>query len=430
MRTSVCSFGQLYAAALPLLRIEYTASVRNRDVIDLTLEIRTMRPSNSFTLKTLRRLSGILPLLKSFAIALAVGGLPISAIAQEPNTSPAAEISGINIFGDSLVDAGNLFNLSGLPPSPPYAQQSSNGLVWAAQLASELDLSPTLSSEVLPNLANGTVTLPTEGINFALAGSLTSEFNSASPDLPGLQQQVASFIEVSQLTPPDPNTLYVLIAGGNDYNSAVTDPAAISSIETLPNQVTDNLTNAAAALIEAGAERLLVGNLPDLGQTPLAIVLNQANPQSSQRLSSLSAQHNQLLSQKLEDLQTASGAEIIQLDLGDLFTAVTQNPAAFGFANVTETCLTNIQSDFQFDEICNNPDEYLFWDNLHPTEAGHREIARLALSQLTLEPETPEARLPEPLGILGLASGAGQGYFILDNKGNAKASRLLPPFQP
>lgn len=364
-----------------------------------------MRNSNSLASKVLYQFSKVLPFLKSFTIAAIACWLPFFAITQESVSNPATKITGINIFGDSLVDSGNLFNLSELPPSPPYAQQSSNGPVWTAQLATELGLTPTLSTEVLPNLSSGTVTLPTEGINFALAGSLTSELNSASPDLPGLQQQVDAFLEISQLVPPDPDALYVLIAGGNDYNLAVTDPEVIATLEALPNRVTDNLINAVTLLIEAGAERLLIGNLPDLGQTPLAGVLNQADPQSSQLLSRLSAQHNQLLSQKLNNLQTASGIEIVQLDLGRLFSAVTQNPDEFGFANVTDPCLINVQSDVQFDEICNNPHEYLFWDNLHPTEAGHHKIAQLALSVLIQETDDPTTKVSEPWGIWGLIAG-------------------------
>ena len=49
--------------------------------------------------------------------------LPAVAIAED-------NITGLNIFGDSLMDAGNFFNLTGLPPSPPYGQKFSNGPIW------------------------------------------------------------------------------------------------------------------------------------------------------------------------------------------------------------------------------------------------------------------------------------------------------------
>ena len=345
------------------------------------------------------------------ALIATVCWLPISAIAQ-PTTAETADITGLNVFGDSLVDAGNVFNLSGFPPSPPYAQQLSNGPVWTTQLAEALNLTSVLSTEALPNLANGATSLPTEGINFALAGSLSSQVNVASNNLPGLQQQVVAFQEVAQTVPPDPNALYVLLAGGNDYNLAVADPVASSTLAALPDRVTDNLVNAASALIESGAQRLMVGNLPDLSGQPLADSLDRVNPQSSELLSELSLQHNQRLSQKLAALEAASDTEIIQLDLGGLFLTVSQNPEQFGFKNVTDACLIKNQPGAQSESICDNPDEFLFWDEQHPTVAGHRAIAQLALSQLIPEDEqTSSQKTPNSLGflggLLGLMSGVG-----------------------
>ncbi len=371
-----------------------------------------------------RRCLGLISPWSRWAIAATVCWLPMGAIAQTtPNTPHTAppEITELNVFGDSLVDAGNLFNLSGFPPSPPYAQQLSNGPVWTTQLADALNLHPVLSTAALPNLANGATALPTEGINYALAGSLTSAANSASRDLPGLQQQITAFKELSQIAPPDPNALYVILAGGNDYNSAVSNPNTLpESLTALPDRVTDNLTNAAAALIESGAQYLLVSNLPDLGGQPMADMLNQVKPQSSQRLSELSARHNQLLSQKLTALEATSGAKIIQLDLGSLFTSAVEDPEDFGFTNVTDPCLIDAQPGFQFKGVCENPDEFLFWDEQHPTEAGHRAIAQLALSQLTQEEDQASQeesqtsqQIPASLGVLGLVGSLGIGVIAL-----------------
>ncbi|MDI4239484.1 hypothetical protein OZ411_42630 [Bradyrhizobium sp. Arg237L] len=42
------------------------------------------------------------------------------------------------VFGDSLSDNGNLFNLIGLPPPPYWEGRSSNGPTYAEQLAALL----------------------------------------------------------------------------------------------------------------------------------------------------------------------------------------------------------------------------------------------------------------------------------------------------
>ena len=324
--------------------------------------------------------------------------------------------SGINIFGDSLMDAGNLFHIAGVPPSPPYAQKFSNGPIWVEQLAAQLNLSPVLSIAVVPGKPNGKAPLPPEGINFALAGSLSSELN-LEPQLPGLSQQITTFVKLAHTTPPSPNALFLLLAGGNDYNFAVSsqgaaNPAASTSptLSALPGQVTDNLTKAAADLIGAGAKHLVVGNLPDLGQDPYAKSLNQIHPQSSAILTQLSTKHNQLLAKKLTALSTATGVHITQLDLEGLLASVIANPKQFEFKNTTDPCLTHFRSGFVFDGICDHPDEFLFWDDVHPTQAGHGAIAQLALSTLTTRKSTKS--LLEPISVLGLLA-MGGGIAIL-----------------
>ena len=338
------------------------------------------------------------------AIAL-ISLLPLQALAKD--------YTALNIFGDSLVDAGNLFNLTGQPPSPPYAKKLSNGAVWVEPLADELGLKPTLSTEVLPNLFSSG--LPTEGINFALTGSLSSDINVGSPLLPGLRQQIETFGVIAPIFPTDSEALFVLLAGGNDYNQALFAPDSLTTpLENLPSQVTDNLTAATAALIGLGAKNLLVANLPDLGSQPFASQLNQFDPRSSTLLTALSAEHNLLLDQKLSALSATSPAKITQLKLNELFGAIATDPASFGFTNTTDSCLTNFQPGFVFEGICDNPDEFVFWDNVHPTAAAHSEIAQFAIAALhqespqsvTPQSVTPQSvtpqSVPEPAGVIGL----------------------------
>jgi outer membrane lipase/esterase len=43
-------------------------------------------------------------------------------------------------------------------------------------------------------------------------------------------------------------------------------------------------------------------------------------------------------------------------------------------SNVTAACLTPNIAPF----TCQNPDDYLFWDGIHPTKAGHSILAQEA----------------------------------------------------
>ena len=228
-----------------------------------------------------------------------------------------------------------------------------------------------------------------------------------------MQQQVDSFRDLSAIAPPAPDTLYLLLVGGNDYNEAVRLTPSVAALAALPEQVSDHIIHAATALIESGATHLLIGNLPILGQQPYAKFLNQAAPQSTALLNSLSTRHNQLLAQKLKTLAATTRAEIIPLDLAGLFKAVMDSPIQFGLTNVSDPCLVKSRSETAPTSLCDNPKQFLFWDDVHPTEQGHAAISQLAIETLTAaEPQRPNA--VSKLGLLtALGGGAAIAYLAL-----------------
>jgi phospholipase/lecithinase/hemolysin len=72
------------------------------------------------------------------------------------------------------------------------------------------------------------------------------------------------------------------------------------------------------------------------------------------------------------------GIHIAPLDMFALLHAIAGLPGAFGLTHVTSACLTPNVPPF----TCRTPDEYLFWDGMHPTRAAHRIIAQAALEAL------------------------------------------------
>ncbi|TVP60481.1 MAG: PEP-CTERM sorting domain-containing protein [Nodularia sp. (in: Bacteria)] len=311
-----------------------------------------------------------------------------------PMKASAAIFSQLYIFGDSTVDDGNFFSLTketlgvGIPPSPYSKGRLSNGKVWVEYLAKDLGLKTT---------------------NFAVAGSTTGELNTLNNSLPGLSQQIKSFSEGLYNFQADADGLYIISAGGNDYFGA--------GIQDFTQPV-NNLLNVVTNLASVGAKNFLIANLPNLGNTPATKDTDFSGP-----LNSLTGVHNSALNQGLQFLsQQEPNLNINLFDVNSLIGQIQKDGGKFGLTNVTDRCLQeSIEDILETGEFtqCDNPNEYLFWDDIHPTTRTHRLIADAAL--VALHPQS----VPEPGAVLGmLAFGALGAAGVL--KGQQKKFAFTP----
>jgi phospholipase/lecithinase/hemolysin len=259
----------------------------------------------------------------------------------------APEFSNVFVFGDSLSDQGQLFAATGglFPPFPYFEGRISNGPVWIESLAPRLGLSTTLAN------------------NFAVAGAATSDANYneliLGTDLPGLSDQLNYFLQGLGGQPADPEALYVVWAGANDFFLPF-DPTRPDLVIT---EAVTNLATTVATLHAVGAQHIAVLNLSDMGLTPYALATGQ-----SAGFTALSAGFNGALAGTLSQL----GAPVTLVDLFTTSQQIAADPAAYGLSNVTHPV-------FDGAAIVGNPDEYLYWDSVHPTAAGHRLIADAVL---------------------------------------------------
>lgn len=259
------------------------------------------------------------------------------------------------VIGDSLSDPGNLYPLTGglIPPSPPYAESYSNGPVWTEYFSEELGV------QVDSRAFGGAFT----GV-YLLGGVPVSNLNDIQygfQGLPGVAEEVAGLLDDFPQG-LNPHALYVVWAGPNDFFLGMSQPGMLEPILT---QAAQNIAEAVCQLGTAGARHFAVGNMPDIGVTPFA---QEQGPGAPALISQTIAQFNTALSQILENLPSACAETIKVLDSYTILHGFVDDPAAYGFTNVTDPCLTPAG-------ICDNPDEYLFWDSLHPTTVGHENFA-------------------------------------------------------
>ncbi|MDB9485781.1 SGNH/GDSL hydrolase family protein [Dolichospermum circinale CS-537/01] len=244
------------------------------------------------------------------------------------------------IFGDSLSDTGNAYQASGntFPPPPNYQGRLSNGLIWIDYLARNLQFTDQ-SIE-----------------NFAFLGANTGVSNTFGQiTVPGLLTQIQQFKTLNTATPVGKDGLYVIWAGGNDFLNLATNPT-----QAITNAVT-NISSAITTLAELGAKEIVVGNLPDLGATPLSIANNNVD---NARLISIG--FNAALTQALTNLEPVLNVDLSLVDIFGLSAAFQANPASYNFTNITQPLITATNPV--------DPNQYAFWDDFHPTTKLHQLV--------------------------------------------------------
>ena len=293
------------------------------------------------------------------AAALAAG-LSLGATAQ-------AAPSNVFVFGDSLMDTGNLFLATGgFPPSPYFGGRFSNGVLFDEIIAGNFGITLT------PSLLAGN--------NFSWAGAQTGSGLSGG-FIPNVQTQINQYLGAYGGV-ADSNALYIIDGGGNDVLPAAVAPDLAAAIAG----IVGNIKAQIGSLVNAGAKNFLVVNVARVGDTPRVSV---DGPGATAGANYIADQINQGLLVAL--MQIYDSNKDVDLDLLDLFalgSTVNANAAAFGFTNSTEACLVPGVS------LCANPDEYLYWDSFHPTAA----VGRIAAA-------APTTQIPEPGTLLLLSTG-------------------------
>lgn len=282
------------------------------------------------------------------------------------------EFSTIFVFGDSLSDPGNAWVLQGettvapygpIPEFPYESHRFSNGKTWAEVLANELG-----------NYLGGKPAYKSRWFgNYAVAGARAQGTNDLKPTF---GDQVNKYLGRTGGV-ADPKALYVVQFGGNDVRDAL--EAALVGQD--PNAVLGAAVQAMAghigALSQAGARRFLIANSPNLGKVPVIGAIGASGPAEA-----LSAGFNGALDQLLVGL-AASGLEVYRLDLFSFLDAATAMPLGFGFSDAANPCLQVFVAPAT--GVCDDPDQRLFWDGIHPTRAGHRLVGNIAVNTLSID---------------------------------------------
>ena len=319
-----------------------------------------------------------MPRLKLLVSALALGLAGASA-------TQAQEFSAVISFGDSLSDAGQYGASFTTNPDD----------VWTQILAQAYGYTQTPSNY--------------GGLDYAYGGAPTSFTVSTVPfplgcvptSLPckSVAQQIGTYLyQPSTGGQADPNALYTYWAGANDlfnYLGAASprvnpaDPTGPLLPPLITGAQAQAFTGASAytavgelaALQAAGAQHIVVLNLPDIGLAP---AFRGTAGQGS--VTGLVFVYNTAFNNQLATL--ADG--IIPINAYALVNEALADPAAFGFTNVTGTACNLAALPAPSSLYCgpaayvspNANETYLFADGVHPSGAAHALLARVVIATI------------------------------------------------
>lgn len=314
-------------------------------------------------------------------------------------TVSAASFSGLYTFGDSLSDVGSspsavmsLYktladNCDPSHPCGPYFEgRISNGPVASERLAEILFPGMTETKFLSYAVAGAT-----SGIgNFGDGGTATKPGDLLPIPVPGIFPLPGMKGELEQYAKDsggkaDPNALYLVWGGANDYLTH--DNATLAA---------QNIGGYIGELAGMGARHFLVPNVGDVGRTPFAITHNDVV-----NAHNFSLAFNAELATQLGDLSSQfPSADIYQFDTYSFLNGVIANPGANDFINVQDSCLALGCGDPGNPA---SPDSYgfLYWDDFHPTTHGHAVLAS-AFASTVPEPGIV-AMFMSGLFVLGIA---------------------------
>lgn len=287
------------------------------------------------------------------------------------------QFSAVYAFGDSLSDQGNYGTPSTTQPCmepflpTEYAPLTNNcqspsdqycGKVWVAYLASELGLPLAASSQ--------------GGTDYAVVGEPYYSSTQQS-----IYQQVANFVGYpSNFHSIDPNALYVIWGGANDFlvniQRYIENDIDVNTLNTLMTYYSAPPVVAYTALdvsllISAGAKNIVIINLPNLSLTPLTqIFIQPTDPTEATYLATAGQQFNANLLASIEKI--ASSVPFANVYMEDAYTflgTIAANPeqAGFKYGPPYNWCSSS---------QVGNPSKYLFFNYVHPSSYAHYLIAQ------------------------------------------------------
>lgn len=314
-----------------------------------------------------------------------------------------------------------------LPGKPYWKSRFTNGKVWIEYLAEMLAI-PQNDEDAYLNRAFGGSWASTYDDQLTVWNLIRHPINLIKalivgklvPPSLGLTVQ-AYLLEHQRL---NDRTVYFIYSGGNDYlNSLRFEDKYDSRIMSLYiDNVIAGITSSIEKLAAAGARRFVVLGAPRVGNTP-----KFNNTTDKDILNAAVDVHNERLKARIDELKAIHPkGNFLFINTEPFLARALENPQDYGFTNATEACIDikfpmfdafskspfagnyvlqyaqvlhykdkRLASKERNYHICDEPENYIFWDEMHPSTRSHHYLAFDVCNELKLHGYKVTCKKPE-----------------------------------
>src|SRR6185369_16180333 len=321
--------------------------------------------------------------------------------------------SGVYVFGDSLVDAGNALKLADWYDGLPFTDLPEGAPTAADGYFQGRFTNGYTFADLISNKSIGLVTKPVfpygfddpvfgltidpfasdpsgNNLNFAYGGAQIRQGEEVVPDFDG---QTDAFKDAIDGHAPS-GALYLVTMGGNDIRSLApvgSDPASEADAHDALDRAADKMLHELQQLVDIGAHDILITGVPDVGLIPKYDVNGNGVLDGAELLRSAAAtEYSQYLdglirSEVIPGLQ-AMGANVTYVPLMDYAGA--NGTVVTGTLNAILPTLAALYG-LTAGELSSNLLEYrnlVFFDDVHPTAQVHALVGAYSNALLTGTP--------------------------------------------
>ena len=277
------------------------------------------------------------------------------------------------IFGDSLSDNGTFADwITRFKDHITTDGRFSNGLVWNEYLfrTQERGTKFLPTRQPVGNFGSNTPNRDTN-VNYAIGG--TKYESSGLPGIiPSIAEEVSEFIRGDKAISPQPISAHSIVslwAGGNDALDAIQHGESTRVKAAFSG---DELSKALERLYQVGGRQFLVPDMPDMPDfSKIPRYANKPGVYAHEATEDF----NKAIANSIAAFKNKHPDAVVYAPkVVDILDLVVKYPGIFGFSNATGSCVADAAC---FDQPRGSAlqNEYVFWDDIHPTTRTHNYIA-------------------------------------------------------